>query len=528
MGRLTRHRILVGAPLLVGAVAFAICGLRAALYGPRLPAIHDEFSYLLAADTFAHGRCANPTHPLWQHFETIHVLQQPSYASKYPPGQGLFLAAGQVLAGHPAVGVWFGLALACGAVTWMLRAFVPAGWAAVGGLLLAARLATTQWGWEYMGGGVAAAGGALFLGGWTRLRRKPRWSAALVMVAGVALMAITRPFEGLVFCLPAAAATIWWLFAANRSAKHVWFRQVLAPSFAVLLPAALALGYYNYRVTGNALRLPYAEYIARYTVAPVLLILPPYATPEYRHDEIRGFHTDFELSCYSLQHTPSIWLRSIRDKTRGWWSMFVGWGLTVPLLAALLALRGNPRTRFALLSGALVLGVVATLETWGEPHYVAPVVGVIVLAIIQGARLIALWPWAGRTIARWVVGVWLAGCLVAPAANLLPGWQEGNSLSAEARAALAQRLHRAGGRHLIIVRYLPGHSYHEELVYNSADIDNAPVVWAREMGPAGREQLLNYFSDRTIWLLEASGEGGSIQLLRGPVTGTMKQAPGAR
>src|SRR5579872_3302884 len=77
------------------------------------PAIADELSNLFGADTFLHGRLANPVHPMWRFFETAHVLVHPTYSTKYFPGQALVLAAGQLLMGNP----WFGIWLSCGLMT---------------------------------------------------------------------------------------------------------------------------------------------------------------------------------------------------------------------------------------------------------------------------------------------------------------------------------------------------------------------------------------------------------------------------
>jgi len=68
------------------------------------------------------------------------------------------------------------------------------------------------------------------------------------------------------------------------------------------------------------------------------------------------------------------------------------------------------------------------------------------------------------------------------------------------RQRIAETVLAKGGKHLIVVA-----PEVREMVFNGADLEGAPVVWARELDPASNAKLIAYYSDRTIWRLSQVG-----------------------
>jgi len=522
LGKFARRRALV-----VFSVGIAALALRAALLPIQPipePAIHDEFSHLLLADTLAHRRLANPTHPMWIHFESFHINQKPTYASMYYPGQGLFLAVGQVIFGHPFWGVWLSVGLMCAAICWMLQGWLPPGWALLGGCIAVMRLGLfSYWANTYFGGAVAATGGALVLGALPRIKRRQRVHDAAVMALGLALLANTRAYESLFFCVPIAGALLAWMTSKKGPPLELCMRRVVLPLGLLLAITFGAMGYYFWRVTGSPFRIPYQVNIATYHLVyfPWQKLDP---AAKYNHEVMRKFYQGAPVvGQYRLAHRHPI--GNLLLKPVPFWLFYLGPALTLPFLAWFASKsRGRFRWPMSGKSRFLLLVCCATFVGLALPiylppaHYSAPLTAAVYALMLQAMRSLRRWRPNGRPGGRFLVRAVPVICFVLlplraaapllriplPATNIHT-WYSADFHNLERARVLAQ-LREEPGRHLAIVRYRPDHEILEEWVYNESDIDGSKVVWARDMGVERNQELIEYFKGRRVWLLEPDEE----------------------
>jgi hypothetical protein len=487
------------------------------------PRVHDEFSYLLSADTFAHGRLTNPAPTMPEFFEAPHILVAPTYSSKYPPGQGLALAFGQLVGGHPIWGVWLSCGLFAASLCWMLQAWTSRPWAlAVTVTAILTLGVSTYWAQSYWGGMLAASGGALLFGGMRRTWRAPHLVPSLLMGLGVVLLAMTRPYEGLLVCICAAPVIGWWLIASRRVPLETKLVRWMVPFVSVQLVGGAALAAHNRAVTGAWWQLPYQVHQNQYfRQGP--FIFSPLREPERRPvTRLATFYA-------RLQNTPrhgaelvktaaasllvrlprtTLGLGRLGSRTAGGPVFHVAfWILAVSLV---LISMSDPWLRFCLITILLVV-LGQSFVWWWYPHYGAPLVSLVLAAVgisirrvVTGLKhLVRL----GRIAPALVV--LLIALFVSPP---LPAAQYGNGevaapassdLLVTSRADAIERLEHLGGRHLVFVRYDESFPFSREWIWNAADPDGARVIFARDLGQKNR-QLIAVYLDRSVWSIKVS------------------------
>jgi len=456
------------------------------------PRVADDFSYLLLGDTLAHFRLANPEHPLHRFFEGVFVLQDPSWSSIYPLGQGIALALGQLIFHLP----WAGVLLSVGALSalcyWMLRAWIAPPWALVGGLLAALEFGPlSSWTNTYWGGAVSGIAGCLVFGALPRL---PRKKYAVVLGIGLALQLLTRPFEFVLLVL-----IVLLFFVPVRS---------LAIAALVLLPAFGITLLQNKQVTGHWTTLPYQLSRYQYGV-PATFTTQPNPVP---HRPLT-VEQQIDYDSQAAAHDSNSYVARLAGRVRFYRFFFLA-PLYLALPAFLFALQ---ELRFIRVAIALLLFWLAdAFYPYFYPHYIAAAACLFVLISIKGLEQLSKLSKLSK-VSNDAVTLILALCLahflfwygvhLSCNENLLiatsenESWDEINYGDPEGRIAINDELAKAPGKQLVFVRYSPQHGAHE-WIQNAADIDAARVVWAIDLGPSEDETLQRYYPDRHAWLLE--------------------------
>lgn len=389
----------------------------------------------------------------------------------------------------------------CGALCWMLYAWLPPRWAVYGGLLAMLRFGLlSYWMNSYWGGAHAALGGALVLGAVGRLRRQFKWSSTLALGAGMGILLLGRPLEGGVLC---AAALV---YLATQVRVPALIARV-TPGAIVLVAAACFLAVYCYHVTGHATLLPYQVNQKLYGWPMTLITYTPPGT-HATQPQLQQYYA-WELGEHEkLRHA---FIGYTFERLGLLWRFYVGPLLSLSLIG-FWSVRRSRRLRPLLWMGGLIMAVLL-IEQSDYPHYLAPAACIVLVIVMQGLRALSNYRPEGRpvgpTLVRLlpfallaVIGLRLAN------APLLALVQHGNFTSwccslpgHYQREALESKLRASGGQHVVIVRYHEKEFSTKEWVYNHPDFDRAAVIWARDMRTENAE-LQTHYPERHFWLAE--------------------------
>lgn len=501
LGALARRPM--SAAIGMGVASAALAFIHAHLVHWPEPSIHDEFAYILGAETFADGKFTQPTHAFSDHFESFHILQRPSYAPKYPPGQSAVLAAGQVIFGEIRAGLWLQIGAMVWAITWMLFGWLPGRWAILGGAIVAVNIGiATPWTQSFFGGAVAAAGGALVLGAVPRIK-EGRLAGGLALGCGLVVLAAARPFEGLVVSLPVAVALAHHFVRSNGEARRRFFTSTALPTLSLVTVGGLGIGLHNQAVTGDALRLPYMEYDAQYAIYPPFLWQDMAEVPDYPNSALAEFNHGFQAGDYHRNFGGAGALKFAVERGGSLLYGLIGMAFLVPLVCVVRARRRRLYVLPLCCWGAIALA--SSVTVFSAPHYAAPGLGSLVIIVTAGLRALlsarSRFDLRRRQRAALAVGfvAVLLGLAVIRASKRVPRPERHFGI---VRSKVVDQLESSPGRDLVVVRRSPECSVHHEFVFNSANIDASPIVWARDLGPGKNQALAEHYPERTLWLLE--------------------------
>ena len=223
------------------------------------PAYHDEYSYLLQAETYRSGRLTYPAASVRPDlFHQFHVLNETRTVSRYFPWTGCWIAISQSL-GNPFFGHWIAGALSAVFFSLALTHITSVRTSICGGLLIAVSPGISVFSNMLLAHHPTMLALSVFTFAFFRMTWTGQLRWAFTAGIGLTLAMLGRPMTAAGFGLPFG---IWLLTQFVRKEQN-WR---LAIGFAI--PIALgfvALGVVNNAATGSWHRTAYQEYTERYT-----------------------------------------------------------------------------------------------------------------------------------------------------------------------------------------------------------------------------------------------------------------------
>lgn len=466
-----------------------------------IPLYHDEFSYLLGADTFAHGRLTNPTPPMAAALETIHINMWPTYQTMYMPGTSLLLTFGRLL--HcPWISVLLITAVFSAAIYWMISAWLPQPYALVGGIVALGIAANLNWWFDnYFCIALLSLGGTLVLGSVPRIFRDRTWNFSVPLGAGLLILMFTRPYEGFCIAFPCVAVLVWKL----RGAGARKLASMAATPLAMLALGMVWLLYYNWRGTGHPLLFPYMLDFRTYHITGPFLFSPQRPLPHYRLDVLRRFYIFAEVPQYQFMHQHP-WQYLARKIWIYYFTYLFGVGLLLLPGVWYLIRRRREELNPVLLASSAGFCINVALMGWTPfPQYAAPAAPLLLLIVMLGVRAIGRAErrffhgaqfLRGLALAELMLGLSLFGLRISEALD----FPEPQYVSRD-RAEVAREVLSHPGKQLCLVLYGPQHEAWQEWVFNGADPENERLVWARSLGSASDRAVIAAYPGRQVWLV---------------------------
>jgi hypothetical protein len=240
-------------------------------------------------------------------------------------------------------------------------------------------------------------GGAMVIRAFRRLIDAPRARDGLILGAGLAILANSRPYEGFVTTVILASTAGLIRLRHGRPRIGRFARTALPPQLAVAATAEAGMLYGNWRVIGDCFMTAYQIHEREYAAIPYFLWQPIRPAPAYRHPVMAAFELGPQIASHGeWQSVPGAERRIARLWKLLTW--FVGPALFVPFLFACGALRSR-LSAFGRAVCALMCAAIPRTHVV-LPRDFAPAGRLLVLLIVEGWRAMCACRPAGRPIGR--------------------------------------------------------------------------------------------------------------------------------